>query len=306
MTTPNPDAGHDSSGFSYVMVGITGAIVWDIVNSINAEYRLIRRWSLSTLVYFLSRSATLVAFVLMSIGNTSQVQDCTGSLHARTAMFLLSVSTTSLLFLFRVHAIYYGNRYAAGIFIFLWTCVISGSVAIALAKGSNNGKAAPSDSCSETAVNIITLVITSSILPMALDFIIFLAVTWRLFQNAHVTLTLKHGLKVMMFGAFLPAFSRALLQDSQIYFLCNVVLEIVTLIAFTTPIGTGLSFYTGTSVLVHLAVRNLMACRVYRHTKLQLGSRDVVSSEQSSMAFGAPGTDLESKRETSQDRDVQS
>ncbi|KAF9563467.1 hypothetical protein CPC08DRAFT_705959, partial [Agrocybe pediades] len=282
------------------------AIVWDIVNSISAEYRLIRRWSLSTLVYFLSRTATFVAFLLMSIANSSQVENCAAFFQATSSMFLVSLSATALLFYFRVHAIYYGSRRVAGVFIFLWLCVVSGCVALRLIKVPRNMAVPLSGSCMETATNIIALVVAFATLPMVFDFAVFLAVTWRLFQNAHVTLTLKHGLKVMMFGAFLPAFSRALLQDSQIYFLCNVLLEIVTLIAFTTPIGTGLSFYTGTSVLVHLAVRNLMACRVYRHTKLQLGSRDVVSSEQISMAFGAPATDLESKRETSQDRDVQS
>jgi len=60
------------------------------------------------------------------------------------------------------------------------------------------------------------------------------------------------------------------------------------LIAFCSPIEEGISPYTGIFVLSHLAVRNLMGCRIYRHTKLQLRRNDIAFGTISPLAFHAP------------------
>ena len=40
--------------------------------------------------------------------------------------------------------------------------------------------------------------------------------------------------------------------------------------------------------MLHLAVRNLMGCRIYRHTKLQIGRHNIVSTFPSTIAFNTP------------------
>ena len=60
---------------------------------------------------------------------------------------------------------------------------------------------------------------TAEIIPLINDVPSFCAVAWRIARNAQVNPMFTTGFKVMIFGLYLPLFSKALLQDGQIYFL---------------------------------------------------------------------------------------
>lgn len=51
------------------------------------------------------------------------------------------------------------------------------------------------------------------------DTIIFLATSLAFVSNSYRGLTLKNSLRVLIFGQFLPAFSRSVLRDGQLYYL---------------------------------------------------------------------------------------
>ena len=148
----------------------------------------------------------------------SSVANCEAIFQSSSMIFILSIAATGLLFFFRVRALYHENWYIAGFFFLAWIGLLGGSLTLKFVDDPKN-KTPISGFCPGIYVNSLALVTSASIVPIAFDFMVFLAVTWRLFQNAHVTLTLKHGVKVMIFGTFLPAFSKAILQDSQLYFL---------------------------------------------------------------------------------------
>lgn len=55
--------------------------------------------------------------------------------------------------------------------------------------------------------------------PLAYDTLVFIAISWRIAQNSHVTLNFRDGFKIVVLGRYLPAFTRAVLLDNQKYFL---------------------------------------------------------------------------------------
>lgn len=131
----------------------------------------------------------------------------------------VSIATTSLLFIIRVRAIYEENNYVTAFFALSWLAVL-GCFIFTL----QGLEAYPESNASGT----FTYCLTGSISPyIALDFVmplvhdtlVFLAISWRLTTNSIYNTNIKHGVRAMVFGDYMPAFSRALLQDGQIYYL---------------------------------------------------------------------------------------
>jgi len=61
--------------------------------------------------------------------------------------------------------------------------------------------------------------ILGAIGPVIHDVLIFLATVWILMQNSYIEANVKNSFQVMVLGRNLPAFSKALLHDGQLYFL---------------------------------------------------------------------------------------
>jgi DNA-binding IclR family transcriptional regulator len=62
--------------------------------------------------------------------------------------------------------------------------------------------------------------VVSVIVPLVNDTLVLLAVTVGLVTNTHLQEpSLKEGIRTVMFGDYLPAFSRAMLRDNQMYYL---------------------------------------------------------------------------------------
>jgi hypothetical protein len=51
------------------------------------------------------------------------------------------------------------------------------------------------------------------------DTLVLLAITVGLAMNTYPEPTLKQGIRMAMYGDYLPAFSRAMLRDNQMYYL---------------------------------------------------------------------------------------
>ena len=61
--------------------------------------------------------------------------------------------------------------------------------------------------------------IVRRVVPLVNDTLVLLAVAVVLAMNTHVVPTLKQGIRMAMYGDCLPAFSRVMLRDNQIYYL---------------------------------------------------------------------------------------
>jgi hypothetical protein len=83
--------------------------------------------------------------------------------------------------------------------------------------------------------------------------------------NTHVDYDIRSGVKTLMFGEYLPAFSKTLFQDGQAYYLTTVTTNLMTVIMLYVS-SVPITYRTMFSV-PNIALMNIMACRVFRNTK---------------------------------------
>lgn len=126
-----------------------------------------------------------------------------------------AIASTSLLFTLRVRAIFEGNKYITVFFGLLWILVLGASWSTTL--GDTAGHKGSTRYC----VNkyYAGYVASSAIAPLVNDTLVFLAISWRLMQNALVGYDRNFCIWSMVSGRYMPAFSQALLRDGQVYYL---------------------------------------------------------------------------------------
>ena len=141
--------------------------------------------------------------------------DCEKLEHVITALFPIAIPTSSLLFFFRVRAVFGGNNYVVGFFAILWLAVLGTCITVTRSlTGINIGT-------TKYCLHFIlkNFVSSACIVPLVNDTLIFFAISYRLMRNTHVVYDIKTGFRTFLFGDYLPAFSRSLFQDGQMYYL---------------------------------------------------------------------------------------
>ncbi|KAF8961162.1 hypothetical protein BDZ97DRAFT_1829829 [Flammula alnicola] len=264
---------------THVVVGTLGAIVWDIVSHVGEDYQLVSEFPIGipTAVYFISRIATLAFFILISIFSTSNTDAChVRVLSASAWVFVVAMPATTLLFFFRVRAVYMNNTYVTVFFFFVWLAIVAGCFVVASQTDITHSNRSNTRCMLDGTVGLVSFITAVTIVPMVNDVLIFCAVTWKLMQNTHVKITLKKSMKIILFGHYLPAFSRTLLRDGQAYFLSTVILAILT--TATLYSNSKVGEYSIMLAFPNVAIMNLMACRIYRKTKLHMHQISVEES----------------------------
>ena len=141
-------------------------------------------------------------------------------------MFAVGVPSTALLFFFRARAVFSMNQFAIYFFGLLWLGVLGGCLTtIPGLTGENIG---PTPYCVTGGIKLYST--AGAITPLINDTIMFIAISWRLWTNTWARRTVRNGFRAMVFGEYLPAFSRSLLQDGQIYFLSVFFYSIYSLL----------------------------------------------------------------------------
>ena len=130
-------------------------------------------------------------------------------------MYAISIPATSLLFFFRVRAVFSRSKYVIWFFSFMWLAVLAAALTapqalFAMSIGSTRY-------C--TTGTLKPFAVVCIIVPLVNDTLVLLAVTVGLVMNTHLEPTLKQGIRTVMYGDYLPAFSRAMLRDNQMYYL---------------------------------------------------------------------------------------
>ena len=128
---------------------------------------------------------------------------------------------TSLLFFFRIRAVFNRNPWVTAFFAGLWLAILGGClpyIVDALEPAVLENPASNTTTmCQKSGVDPYAAEIT--IIPLIYDTLVFLAITWRLSRNSYDRYTFKSGIKILIFGDGLPVFSKALLRDGQAYYL---------------------------------------------------------------------------------------
>ncbi|KAF8199056.1 hypothetical protein BJ912DRAFT_950733 [Pholiota molesta] len=231
----DPETAYQTSVAVYVLAGSLGVLIWDVLDNITADYRLLfkSRITLSTAAYFGSRA---------------------------------------LLFFFRLRAIYNKNNIIVGCFFVLWLGLLACTILIPV--GILGGTIGPTKYCVDA--DVPNSAYAAIIAPLVHDTLVFIAISWRLIQNAHMDAGFKGGVQVALFGKSLPAFSRGLLLDGQRYYLITLISNLVTVVmVFDTSVPIPMRSMCATPNIV---LTNIMACRVYRRTKAGLFRESEIST----------------------------
>lgn len=123
------------------------------------------------------------------------------------------MSVTSFLFLRRVQAVYAGNHFVWWIFGFLWFGIIAADVMLFL--GTHSRHIPGTYYCMLYGVK--QYVSATSFIPAAFDTLVFFAISYKIaFRSIN---TIGSDWSKLFSGNTLPAFSRAVLQGGQQYYL---------------------------------------------------------------------------------------
>ena len=232
-----------------------------------------------------------------------------GLLERMVVVFLCAVLVfTSLLFFFRTRAIFQGNHWVTAFFAGLWLAVLGGCLALiveAFKPVMVNTDSNTIEICLDSGFN--PFVAAATIIPLINDTLVFLAITWRLSRNSYIPgpYTLKSRIRFLIFGDYLPVFSKVLFRDGQAYYLLVLFLtRIYVLInAWITHkvflflsnrtiitmniISVIMLFYPSNSdilrtifVVPNVVVMNVMAGRAFKNTIL---SKSLIGSENSTV-----------------------
>ena len=134
-------------------------------------------------------------------------------------LFFFAVTSTSLLFFIRTRAVFDKDPWTVAFFAGLWLAVVAACLTVII--GVDGVNIGPTRYCTDGEVK--SYVTMATIIPLINDTCVFLAITSRLFANSYARPTFKDGFRVMIFGDYLPMFSKAMLQDGQAYYLLLVL-----------------------------------------------------------------------------------
>ena len=124
---------------------------------------------------------------------------------------------TSLLFFFRVRAVFITNPRIIALFAVLWLTILGECLAFMVFIFENSTPTSTEAVC--VNAGIAPYIAATTITPLINDTLIFLAISWRLFRNSYDPYTLRSGIGPLIFGDHLPVFSKVLFRDGQAYFL---------------------------------------------------------------------------------------
>ncbi|KAJ7101658.1 hypothetical protein C8R44DRAFT_597240, partial [Mycena epipterygia] len=240
-------------------------LLWDILNNLGSDYSILfkQKFQWTALVYVVCRSVITVRSSL--VYTATPVPDCSGVHLAFNIFYSIGVSATALLFFFRVRAIYGGDRFITILFGLLWLAVLGSSTTVPIS-GTARNVGNPSTCLighPKSYAGSPGVIITVH------DTLVYLAISYRLVSNfSHLDgqQTRRAQLTALFSGSNLPAFSKSLFTDGQMYYMIAVILNIVTTLLVYMP---GISaVYHSILVIPNLVLTSIMACRVYRNTKL--------------------------------------
>jgi len=142
-------------------------------------------------------------------------ENCMRFLMVAIGTYPVAMAGTTLLFFFRVRAVFNRDKFVVAFFAFTWIAVLVGSLTTIW--GVVGAKIGSTNYC--MVIHVEPYVASASIVMLVNDTLVFLAITWKLMGNARIDSSIRTGFRILAFGEYMPALSKALLQDGQAYYL---------------------------------------------------------------------------------------
>ncbi|KAF8162039.1 hypothetical protein K438DRAFT_1449788, partial [Mycena galopus ATCC 62051] len=241
-------------------------LIWDILSNLKGDYMLLFKYKLHWPVtaYFVSSRITTAVYVIgCTIFLTYPVGECRVLNLALQILYPVAVPLASLLFFFRVRAVYGGARMVAVIFGFMWIAELATCIVVPMVTGGIHIGTTRYCICGKLVWHVG---ISVNITPALFDSAVFLAISFKLVQNNQTEHSSASKVRAFIAGRYLPSFSRSLLVDGQVYYMITVVSSITAAVLAALP-EVGL-MYRSLPGVPNFMLTSVMACRVYRHTRL--------------------------------------
>ncbi|KAF9054865.1 hypothetical protein BJ165DRAFT_1441016 [Panaeolus papilionaceus] len=222
------------------------------------------------------RLGTLVFSMTIVILATSPVTDVCHLFNIVIAvLYCISAPAAPLLFFLRLRAVFSRNKRVTYVFGFFWVAVFAMSLFYLfqrpfLLHNTNPGKPTV---CIVSSVDFSPVTAALPIgTTLLFDSLALCAISWKLMTNTHKDMNFHQCTKTLILGKYLPTFSRMLLQDTQLYYMATFPLSVATMIVtiLSTVYHVVPPSFAFVFAIPNNAVINMMACRVFRMTKLHL------------------------------------
>jgi len=215
-----------------------------------------------------------LAYIISSaVFSTAPIPSCLALKRTLQVLYVVAIPSTSLLFFFRTRAVFHKEPWVVFFFACMWLAVFVSCFIPMLATATE--KIGPTNYCINAEIKLFTTV--TAIIPFVNDTLIFISISWRLSCNSSsARRTIKDSVRVLIFGDYLPAFSKAMLQDGQIYYLSTVVSNLITVIFL--QLRTIPPVVRAIPAIPNVALMSIMACRVFRKTILGLPRKNDIST----------------------------
>ncbi|KAF8893057.1 hypothetical protein BD779DRAFT_1798427 [Infundibulicybe gibba] len=217
----------------HVYLATIGAFIWDILTHLPEEWKLLFSYkiTLPTVVYFISRIASLAFITTSTVFQISTVHSCHDLQVAIGWCLCLAISSTSFLFFLRARAIFDRRTLPVAVFFTSWLGVFGSTLIVPFAiDGEHIGT---TQYCINTAVKPFSsaAIAISSIN----DALVLVAVSWRITISMTSEETFRGRVNVLLGRGGLPALSQAVLQAGQQYYFITVGSNILTLVMIIIP-----------------------------------------------------------------------
>ncbi|KAF7979765.1 hypothetical protein HWV62_40784 [Athelia sp. TMB] len=215
----------------YFSFAVLTAYTWDWILSIPQECEILQKAKFNRPlgVYYLSRLSSQAYCFTECIEYVHPSISAVNMDWAKFLLWWLSGTFTSLLFLFRIIAVYPRSKAVKYCFTLLWLCWLLAPVVILFGSGSSckSGKAfrlSPSHqwtgySSGQAYCNAWSPLSGISVLTVLLnDTLVFLAISYRMVMNAVTGETWRERSRSFITGDGLYRISKALLHSGQLYY----------------------------------------------------------------------------------------
>ncbi|KAJ6503553.1 hypothetical protein C8R45DRAFT_1185204 [Mycena sanguinolenta] len=286
-----PEVAYQVQIGNYVVTGTLAAFIWDLFCNALNDYKLLFQYRVGpgTVAYFFARLSTLFYLLSATLFLTYPLNHCVLARKFYEVGCAISVPANSLLIFLRARAIFNDNRVLILCLFALWLTVAGTAIMPAIPGMIKAANIGPTKYCTTAGDKSYTGVFT--IAPPVHDTVIFVAISWRMFRNSHITKDsgtdrgLGAVIKAAMTGEYLPQFSRAVLMDGQLYYLITVIANLPSAIMSFNDRVT--ATYRTMFFVCTVMVTNCMACHVLRNTKFGYHRRVVTTTELHSRTIGS-------------------
>ncbi|EPT05765.1 hypothetical protein FOMPIDRAFT_1111231 [Fomitopsis schrenkii] len=252
-----------------VMLMTTGAIVWDTLSSLHEEYYTILgggKLTVSSVVYFVSRFTTLAFVVISTTSRVAPIGHCAEYEKASATILAVAVSSSALLFFFRIRAVFHNNRAVIGFYFILWLFVAGTAVASPFSvTGESIGPTRYRSDAGEKKFGFSLLIAL-----LIHDTLVFAAMSYRLLCNSREEPTLRKQLGSFWSYQSLPRITSIILKDNQRYYAMTIGTNLILIAMLYDP-------WLAPTMRAQLAtfnifITNSMACRIFRNARAAVKS----------------------------------